>query len=637
MGALMGSDDEDNHFMEEDQKSEEDKDEHTEPRYEAKGTKGTIRDFEYDVLTGGDMLSFFKSKCLQLKNRFDFSDIENGVFLRALRSNRFMVSLTARKLEDTIFDYLESSTVQTLDSAGRYECGISGEECSFHETTHFGCGHTFSKEMMQGYIINEIESKGKNSIFSTCPAEDCGFLLSEELVSALCPGTALRSFQQYLVLDFIENYPCALKCCNPSCELYATASEITIKDDHCPKLPAKDCICECGWLNCFHCKAKGHQPLRCQDAKLWDEEMDEVVDKLNLQWKKNNTKKCPKCKLEIFKNTGCMHMNCFNCKFEFCWLCLKGKDDHGGGHMGSCSIKDEAVLSSLALKAEDDSQVNKLKFCMDRFLEHLNSLKIALERYSLVNRQLAGKDIGNTSIKKFNDRYPNSLAFYKDSYKTVIAARSFLMYTYPLEYKIRNQKEMMLFIESQNLFQVSLDNLTGYIEENHLESFLDDNSVLISPVDSFEKKKYEMEQLRNGLIKHCNNFREEISSDEFLAIIKEDVRLDLNSIVKKKVVAVKTVPDPGEIWTCLICSRGNKDSPECSTCRKNTYADSHGAWKCSMCSNMNARASDKCGNHYCKNGLRDDRAKGKWVCGVCQFQNIANLSDKCSACNQKTK
>jgi ariadne-1 len=42
-------------------------------------------------------------------------------------------------------------------------------------------------------------------------------------------------------------------------------------------------------------------------------------------WKKINVKKCPKCKIEILKNDGCMHMTCRppgGCGYEFCWLCL---------------------------------------------------------------------------------------------------------------------------------------------------------------------------------------------------------------------------------------------------------------------------------------------------------------------------
>merc|ERR550514_1353158 len=46
----------------------------------------------------------------------------------------------------------------------------------------------------------------------------------------------------------------------------------------------------------------------------------------NEEYKRRNTKPCPRCQSPIEKNDGCDHMTCRRgaggCGHEFCWLCL---------------------------------------------------------------------------------------------------------------------------------------------------------------------------------------------------------------------------------------------------------------------------------------------------------------------------
>jgi ADP-ribosylation factor protein 1 len=46
-------------------------------------------------------------------------------------------------------------------------------------------------------------------------------------------------------------------------------------------------------------------------------------------------KKCPTCQVNIEKNGGCNHMTCYNCKYQFCWLCLQ-KYEPGHFKPGGC-------------------------------------------------------------------------------------------------------------------------------------------------------------------------------------------------------------------------------------------------------------------------------------------------------------
>ena len=62
-------------------------------------------------------------------------------------------------------------------------------------------------------------------------------------------------------------------------------------------------------------------PIDCDGLTTWNDRIN-AGDDDSENWMKINTKPCPGCKGPIEKNSGCMHMTCSQCKFEFCWLCM---------------------------------------------------------------------------------------------------------------------------------------------------------------------------------------------------------------------------------------------------------------------------------------------------------------------------
>ena len=66
-------------------------------------------------------------------------------------------------------------------------------------------------------------------------------------------------------------------------------------------------------------------------------------------WIKLNTKNCPKCKVQIQKNQGCMHMTCSQCRYEFCWLCLGDYRNHQSETgRGLCNTFEDVVASGVS-------------------------------------------------------------------------------------------------------------------------------------------------------------------------------------------------------------------------------------------------------------------------------------------------
>jgi len=99
-------------------------------------------------------------------------------------------------------------------------------------------------------------------------------------------------------------------CPYPDCESYA-------KKDENNKFVS--CI-ENKHKFCFNCLKDWHENEECKIEK------EQSFEK----WKDpSKVKRCPRCKYFIEKNEGCNHITCFNCKYEFCWLCLgKYEPDH---------------------------------------------------------------------------------------------------------------------------------------------------------------------------------------------------------------------------------------------------------------------------------------------------------------------
>ena len=97
-------------------------------------------------------------------------------------------------------------------------------------------------------------------------------------------------------------------------------------------------MCKCGETFCFGCNHKmAHAPISCEQLEAWEKDFDDGGDEDI--WIKLNTKPCPKCKVPIEKNAGCMHITCKSCGHGFCWLCMGGKESHGGtdGHIYQCN------------------------------------------------------------------------------------------------------------------------------------------------------------------------------------------------------------------------------------------------------------------------------------------------------------
>lgn len=75
--------------------------------------------------------------------------------------------------------------------------------------------------------------------------------------------------------------------------------------------------CSCGAKNCTKCKTLWHPFFEC--SKNMQMKNSDDFEILKIQ---NNWKSCPKCNIVIELRSGCNHITCRNCSYEFCYVCL---------------------------------------------------------------------------------------------------------------------------------------------------------------------------------------------------------------------------------------------------------------------------------------------------------------------------
>merc|ERR1712154_462857 len=81
---------------------------------------------------------------------------------------------------------------------------------------------------------------------------------------------------------------------------------------------------KCGTFVCFNCAGLYYNDIDGKNNKKHSCNKD-LDDKL-VSWAKDknyDVQFCPKCFARIEKLSGCNHMKCSYCKYEFCWLCRK--------------------------------------------------------------------------------------------------------------------------------------------------------------------------------------------------------------------------------------------------------------------------------------------------------------------------
>ncbi|CAN1252556.1 Disease resistance protein L6 [Linum perenne] len=297
-------------------------------------------------------------------------------------------------------------------------------------------------------------------------------LLHYDLISEIADSKDRERYFNFVLRSYIEENRGRKWCPAPNCEC-AVEFCMSARDD-----ANYNVSCLCSHSFCWNCCEDRHRPVDCETVKNWAVKNDSESE--NENWKKVNTKPCPKCGRAIEKNEGCMHMTCASpCHHHFCWVCLGPWQNHK-----SCNRYDEDnALTSLRL------ELNRYQHYYDRWAANENSRQIAMKDLENVRENVV------SAISKIHGQGVGQVLFLMEAWEQIVECRRVLKWTYAYGFYLGSEEaEKKNFFEYlQGQAESCLDKLHDCAEKE-MKKFAMEGSCIHEYV-SFRMKLHELTKL----------------------------------------------------------------------------------------------------------------------------------------------
>ena len=182
-------------------------------------------------------------------------------------------------------------------------CPICSEPFISNKTNTVNqCGHSYCDSCWYDFLSTKIEENKLANI--KCLDYECQERLSDKFIINLLnnKNDLIQKYKKYIFELEIMNNPNKKFCPFPNCNSYLEQKNIN----------EKNATCLNNHTFCFLCLQKPHGKLGC----------NEKLDNSIIEFAKNNfIKKCPNCSIITEKNSGCNHIICSKCNYQWCWLC----------------------------------------------------------------------------------------------------------------------------------------------------------------------------------------------------------------------------------------------------------------------------------------------------------------------------
>ncbi|TKR96382.1 hypothetical protein L596_010405 [Steinernema carpocapsae] len=357
------------------------------------------------------------------------------------------------------------------------ECGVCFYEAG--DIVKFPCGDQICKTCLDIYLDGMIRESG--TAFVSCFGYKCTQLIDDAVVKKYCQNRA--GYEKVIINSYVMANFQMKWCPAPSCSRVISVNWV-------PNEWFTQAVeCSCGKQFCFNCYGDRHEPVNCYFLRKWMLKQEDDSETLN--WISANTKTCPKCRTQIEKNGGCIHMTCrlASCKHEFCWICFAD----WAGHSYDCrKFQDDANGS----RSKAEHELKKFIFYDNLYGVHKKSIKFNEQLHAKVHK--ACEQIASSGKMTFSE-----LQYLPKAVDSLLKCRSTLMYSYVFAYYLDDNNEKNIFEDNQVDLEKAVEALNGYLEKELLEKE-DLNEMRREIMDS---SSY-LEQRRKVLLRHVKQGEE---------------------------------------------------------------------------------------------------------------------------------
>lgn len=349
-------------------------------------------------------------------------------------------------------------------SSGSHLCEVCATLQPSKNFSKLLCGHSYCKSCWELHFEYQIlQGLSTNISCMSCPnyvPED--FVKRHLNRSDLKDKYTSASFQ-----DYVLSHPFLRFCPGKDCKNVMKSE----------KPLAKKCVCtSCKSAFCFNCGSEYHAPTACETIKRWLTKCADDSETAN--YISAHTKDCPKCNICIEKNGGCNHMQCYNCKHDFCWMCLGDWKTHGSEYYECSRYKENPNIAHESAHAQAREALKKYLHYFERWENHSKSMKLEAQTLEKIKNRINEKVMSGSGTWI-------DWQYLLDASTLLAKCRYTLQYTYPFAYYMEPCPRKELFEYQQAQLEAEIENLSWKIE--HAETT--DRGDLENQIDIAEKRR----------------------------------------------------------------------------------------------------------------------------------------------------